>query len=230
MILLNPSYEILTPLDGGEILRKIEAIGRVCYKSEDRITPESAGTFVQMLLNNQHLSVLEHFSFSVRFIIDRGVSHELVRHRLASFSQESTRYCNYGLDKFGNQVSFIIPFCLQDLLNPGHYPITWYGDTPMFSEVKVGPIREQTVIWLQAMAYAERAYLDLLDRGYTPQSARAVLPNSLKTEIVVTANLREWILILTQRTSKKAHPDMVNVMYPLLKDLQSQVPIIFDDI
>ena len=205
MKLIKPSYEILTPINGDEILRTLEVAGRTCYKSEDKITDESAKAFVAKIIKSGHHSVIEHISLSIRFITDRGVSHELVRHRLASFSQESTRYCNYSKDKFGNECTFIKPsgFLRDDMT---------YG------------------IWTDAMFAAEAYYFDLLASGATPQEARSVLPNSLKTEIVVTTNLREWRLILNQRTSPQAHPDMRELMLPLLAELKDSYPVFFGDI
>lgn len=174
-----------------------------------------------MLIKSGHESVLEHESISVRFICDRGVSHELVRHRLASFSQESTRYCNYSKDKFDNQVTFIIPNWLD--INDG-----FETTADVVRQMKsLHPIYWQ-FYW--TLAIAETSYLQLLKSGWTPQQARSVLPNSLKTEIVVTANLREWRLILKQRTSNAAHPQMRELMCPLLEELKQKLPVIFNDI
>lgn len=205
MKIISASYEILTPLDGAEILRKIELAGRVCYKSEDKISDGSAERFVRSIIERGHESVLEHVSISVRFIVDRGVSHELVRHRVASFSQESTRYCNYSKDGFGEEIAVISP-CFLDENMDGYWS------------------------WILACEYAEEKYFDLLSYGLTPQEARSVLPNSLKTEVVMTADLREWRHILRLRTDKAAHPSMREVMIPLLAELKDRVPVIFDDI
>lgn len=209
MRIVKAGYEIMDPLNGEEILRKIERCGRVCYKSEEKITESSGKKFVADILKRGHESVMEHFSFSVRFICDRGVSHEIVRHRIASFSQESTRYCNYG--KSG-EVVFIAPNA-----------IFYVGDTADEEYAKYA-------LWELAMQDAESKYLHLLDNGATPQEARSVLPNSLKTEIIMTANLREWRHFLKLRTGKGAHPQMREVAIPLLKELQSIIPIVFDDI
>lgn len=208
MKLIKASFEILTPIDGEQILKNIEIAGRTCYKSEDRITEDSSHKFVQMLLGRQHESVIEHQSISVKFICDRGVSHELVRHRLASFSQESTRYCNYSKDKFGNELTFIKPEWLTNKKETD-------------SDVRT---------FVLLLEHCEASYFKLLELGWQPQQARAILPNSLKTEIVVTANLREWRTILKQRTSTAAHPQMRELMVPLLQELKTKIPIIFDDI
>jgi len=212
--IIKPSYEILAPpgMDefpsGTEILEFIERAGRTCYKSEDRITPGSAEKFARMLVHERkHHSVIEHVSMSVRFVIDRGVSHELVRHRLCAFSQESTRYCNYAKDKFGEEITVIEP--------------CFWGGVENSS-------RRRT--WRDACQAAEDAYFWQLNSGATSQEARSVLPNSLKTEIVVTANLREWRHILTLRAGKAAHPQMREVMVPLLADLKTRIPVVFDNI
>ena len=219
MKLIKPSFEILTPIDGEQILKNIEIAGRTCYKSEDKITEDSAHKFVQMLLGRQHESVIEHQSISVKFICDRGVSHEIVRHRLASFSQESTRYCNYSKDKFGNELTFIIP-CWMNITE------TIIDEKQVYNvDVTDGGIE-----YISLLTKAQDTYFQLLAKGWQPQQARTVLPNSLKTEIVVTANLREWRTILKQRTSQAAHPQMRELMVPLLQTLKEKIPIIFDDI
>lgn len=205
MKIINASYRIETRIDGAEILKRIEKAGRTCYKSEDRTTDESAKAFVRKLIERGHESVLEHESITVRFVCDRGVSHEIVRHRIASFSQESTRYCNYSNDRFGSELTFIKPCFFKEA--KGAY-CSWYN----------------------TMDFAECAYFDMLEDGCTPQEARSVLPNSLKTEVVMTANLREWRHFLKLRTAPAAHPQMRELTVPLLHELQRQIPVIFDDI
>jgi thymidylate synthase (FAD) len=227
MKLIKPSYQILTKLDGPEILRNIEVAGRTCYKSEEKITEDSAEALAARLIKSGHHSVIEHQSFSVRLICDRGVSHEVVRHRLASFSQESTRYCNYSKDKFDNQLTFILPpWC--DIAE-GEYKVSFFGNT--VSNPHDIPILEDTdLVWFLMMAKCEKAYNTLIQEGWKPQEARSVLPNSLKTEIVVTANLREWRTIFSQRCAIAAHPQMRELMQPLLAEVQSKIPIIFNEI
>lgn len=202
MKIIEPYYVIETPIDGEAILQHIEKCGRTCYKSEDKITQDSARAFVAKLIKSGHESVIEHFSFTVRFIFDRGVSHEIVRHRLASFSQESTRYCNYGK---ADEITVIRP-CFWDLDS------------------------NEGIMWAAAMKQAEDYYMHLIGRGASPQEARSVLPNSLKTEIVVSENLREWRTIFKQRTANAAHPQMRQLMIPLLWELREKIPVIFDDI
>ena len=215
MKIIKPSYEILTPISDGGIkeLQHIEKIGRVCYKSEDRITDdgESAKKFVKMLISNGHEAMIEHSSLSVKFVVDRGVSHELVRHRIASFAQESTRYCNYSKDKFGNEITVILP---------------------CFFDTGMGILSNSLVYqeWKSACECAEERYFNLLKMGATPQQARTVLPNSLKTEITITANYREWRNFFKLRTAEASHPQMREVTIPLLKELKTLIPIIFDDI
>ena len=205
MKIINAGYEFITPIDGSIILQRIEQAGRVCYKSEDKITNDSAIKFAQNIIARGHEAVLEHCSFTVKFIVDRGVSHEIVRHRVASYCQESTRYCNYSKDKFGNEITVIKP-CFWDEES------------------------EQYKIWEEAIRFSESDYFHLLNTGATPQEARAVLPNSLKTEVVMTADIREWRHFLKLRTSSAAHPQIREVAIPLLKELQKKIPVLFDDI
>ena len=205
MRIIKPYYKIVVPLDSSSIIKHIEQCGRVCYKSEGKSTNDSAERFVQNLIKRGHESVLEHYSFSVRFVCDRGVSHEIVRHRLASYSQESTRYCNYSNDKFRSEITVIEPCFLAE--NSRGYEM-----------------------WENACKQAEEAYFSLLDWGCTPQEARSVLPNSLKTEVVMTANIREWRHFLKLRTAPEAHPQMRELTVPLLEELQKEIPVLFDDI
>lgn len=205
MRIIPPSYEILAMQDGREMVRNIELAGRTCYKSEDRITDDSAGKFVKMILKSGHESVIEHASVSVRFVCDRGVTHELVRHRLAAYSQESTRYCNYSKDKFGDEITVI-------------RPLFWKPGEPQYER------------WERAMRAAEAAYMDLVKAGARPEEARSVLPNSLKTEIVMTANLREWRHVFSLRCASRAHPQIREVMLPLLAEMRERIPAVFDDV
>ena len=205
MKIVKAGFEIMDPLNGEEILKKIERVARVCYKSEDKITTGSAEKMVRGLIKRGHEAMLEHFSFSVKFTVDRGVSHELVRHRIASFAQESTRYCNYGHE---GEITVIKPLYLSDC-------------------------GEDYNLWRKACVVAEKQYLDMLAYRFSPQEARAVLPNSLKTEVVMTANLREWRHFFSLRacgTTGKPHPQMLEVAVPLLKEVKSLIPVVFDDL
>lgn len=194
-------YVVVDVINPPLIMKSLEMRGRVCYKSESRITPDSADRFVAGLIKRGHESVIEHEKVSARFIVDRGVSHEIVRHRIASYSQESTRYCNYGHDK---EITVIEPYFFNEGI-------------------------EQN-IWYQACKTAEKCYMDLIAAGATPQMARSVLPNSLKTEIEVTFNLREWRHFFGLRCSSAAHPQMQQVAIPLFLHLRARLPIIFGDI
>lgn len=209
MKIIKSSVEFITPIDGEKILKHIELCGRTCYKSEDLITEDSAKKFCQNIIKRGHEAVLEHCDFTVRFICDRGVSHEIVRHRLAAYCQESTRYCNYSKDKFDNEITVIEP-C--------------YFTTSDDKE------KEGYDYWYNACEYAERQYFNLLEVGCTPQEARAVLPNSLKTEVVMTANIREWRHFFKLRCSPAAHPQMREVAIMLLNQCKEKIPILFDDI
>lgn len=205
MKIIPPSFEIMDNINGQDMIRKIEQFGRVCYKSESNISDSSAEGFIRNIIKNGHESVIEHEKISVKIICDRGVSHELVRHRIASYSQESTRYCNYYKDKFGKELTLI-------------KPVFWDEDSEEFG------------IWLNAMKNIEKAYFSLIEAGAKPQEARSILPNSLKTEIIVTMNLREWRHFFKLRTSERAHPQMREITCPLLKTFQQLIPIIFEDI
>ncbi len=205
MKVIQQSYEILTDLsDQIKILKDIERAGRVCYKSENNITDDSCIKFCKMLCERGHEAMLEHTQLSVKFIVDRGISHEIVRHRLFSFAQESTRYCNYSKDKFGNEIKVISP---GDCLDP----VTYH-------------------IWHETCMVAEHAYFGLLANGAKPEIARGVLPTSLATEIVVTGNIREWRHFFRLRCDSRAHPQMVSISRKLLDDLKSKIPVLFDDI
>lgn len=206
MKIIKAGYEILTNLNGLEILKHIERIGRVCYKSEDKITDDSCLAFVKMLLDRGHEAMIEHYSFSVKFTCDRGVSHEIVRHRIAAFAQESTRYCNYSKSKFGNEITVIAPVFFNS-----DFSQAWDA-------------------WKKGCEAAEETYFRLINDGAAPQEARSVLPNSLKTEIVMTANLREWRHFFKLRTADAAHPQMREITRPLLSELQRLIPVVFDDI
>lgn len=232
MKLIKPSYEILTPLNGAEILRTLEVAGRTCYKSEDKITEDSAKKFVATLIKSGHHSVIEHCSFSVRLICDRGILAEITRHRISSFSVESTRFCNYSKDKFGNELTFIIPCWSETLLEGSYNDDLGYDYMWNSNDAALPALNCNTVdgMFMGVLNKAELNYFGLLAHGWSPQQARSVLPNSLKTEIVITANLREWRTIFTQRCALAAHPQMRELMHPLLKDIKSQIPIVFDDI
>jgi thymidylate synthase (FAD) len=200
----NLRHEVVCGLDGDKIIKHIELCARTCYKSEDKIGDGTAAKLVRKLVSLGHGAMLEHWSVTVRFVCDRGVSHELVRHRLASYAQESTRYCNYGGGKFGGEIKVI----------------------PMLE----GLTSEQIERRMSLYRYMESVYIDEIAEGVKPQQARDNLPTCLKTEIVVTANLREWRHIFRLRTSSKAHPQIRVLLEPLLHEMRREIQIIFDDI
>lgn len=205
MKIVKPSVEILTPINGERILNYIETIARTCYQSQQS---NNNHNLVKSLIRSEHFAMLEHYGITVKFITDRGISHEIVRHRLASFAQESTRYCNYIKDKFGNEISVIKP---QELVK-GSF---------------------EYIVWKKQCEQAEKAYFKLVDNGVKPETARSVLPTSLKTTIVMTANIREWRHFLNLRaigTTGKPHPDMQALAIDLLNQFKSKIPILFDDI
>ncbi len=201
MEILKPSFVIEDEIDGERILKNLERYARVCYKSEDKITPDSARKLIIAILKSGHESVIEHEKVTVRIICDRGVSHEIVRHRIASYSQESTQYCNYR----SRGIQIIEPFFFA-------------SDNKKYQ------------MWLRAMRTCEEAYNALIDAGASPSEARSVLPNSLKTEIVVTCNLREWRHFFKLRCSKRDHPQMREIATSLLREFKRRIPILFDDI
>ena len=218
MKIIKPSAMILTNISDGGIkeLQFIEQAARTCYKSEDKITQdgESAKRLVTALIKSGHEAMLEHSQLSVKFVVDRGISHELVRHRLFSFAQESQRFCAYNKDKFSNEITFIEPIFYQ--ATEEHF--------------KDAALIDRYEEWAGACQEAEKSYFRLLKMGASAQEARNVLPNSTKTEIVVTGNYREWRNFFKLRVDKAAHPQMREVTRPLLAELQRRIPIVFDDI
>ncbi len=205
MKIVKPGFIIETQIDPNRVMQQIEKAGRTAYKSEAKISDDSAKDFVAMIIRLGHESVLEHFSITVRLIVDRGVTHEIVRHRIASYTQESTRYCNYSKGKFGGEITVIEPFF-------------WEKSS------------EKYKLWERAMQAAEDIYIKLIKNGASPQEARSVLPNSLKTEIVMTMNLRQWRHFFKLRTHSSSHPQMREVVVPLLDELKKKLPSVFDDI
>ena len=212
MIIQKPAVEVLSTESYEDMLRRIERIGRVCYKSEDRIEEGSAEKFIRGIIRRGHESVIEHGSITVKFICDRGVTHEIVRHRIASYSQESTRYCNYVKEKFGSQITCI------DLATGFRYDLS--GETD----------RKKYEVWQRAMENAERSYFQMIELGATPQEARSVLPNSLKTELVATMNLREWRHFFRLRADAAAHPQCREVAQMLLERFAKDYPVFFADL
>lgn len=206
MRIINPYVEV-PKINGEQLLRNIEEAGRTCYKSEGAITSDSYRPFIEMIMKSGHHSMFEHEKVTVRIICDRGVTHEIVRHRLAAYSQESTRYCNYSGERFGNEITVIEPFFFEN-----------YEDKKLYR------------LWKEACEQSEQYYFHLLKQGAIPQEARSVLPNSLKTEIVVTYNLREWRHFFSLRADGAAHPQMQQIAIPLLLHFKQELSPLFDDI
>lgn len=219
MKLIKPYTEILTTINGSQILKDIERVARTCYKSEDKISEDdsSAREIVSKLLKRGHEAMIEFGDITVKFVCDRGVSHEIVRHRVASYAQESTRYCNYGKD---NEVTFIEP-CWMNLERI---------QTDTHGEVINVDITSAEGVFIKSILKSQDAYLELLKMGWSPQQARSVLPNSLKTELNVKMNIREWRHFFKMRCSNAAHPQMQELTRPLLKQFQELIPLLFDDI
>lgn len=212
MNIINPSIEIIDAPSYETMLQKIERIGRVCYRSEDKITEDSAEQFVRGIIKRGHESVIEHCSISVKVICDRGVTHEIVRHRIASYSQESTRYCNYTDGKFNGQITFIDP----------RSGFGWDLNTERGANL--------WKVWNKAMDASEWSYRQMIKYGATPQEARSVLPNSLKTELVITTNPREWRHFLRLRTSPAAHPQMREIANMIRDEFVKRYPVFFEEV
>lgn len=209
MKVIEPYYVIEEEIDAQKIMKTIERAGRTCYKSEHNISDGSAEKFIANILKRGHESVIEHEKITVRFICDRGVTHEMVRHRIASYSQESTRYCNYANDKFGNELTFI---------------------NPCFWDKEKAEDKAKYDIWEKAMQNIENEYNELIALDAKPEEARSILPNSLKTEIVVTMNLRSWRHFFKLRTAPNAHPQIRQVANALLAEFKEKLPVIFGDL
>jgi len=209
MKIIQPSYEILTSLNREGILKHLEICGRTCYKSEDKITDDSASKFVSNLVKRGHLAMIEFFDIQVRFIHNRGFSHEVVRHRLCSFAQESTRYVDYK-----NDIQVIQPYWMDESFMDR-------DDQNYCLDVKAD------AEWKKAIYTSITSYMNLRAFGYSPQAARGVLPNDIKTEIVVKANLREWKTIFELRCPEAAHPDMRRIMIPLREEFRKILPEIY---
>jgi thymidylate synthase (FAD) len=224
----------MTPINGVEILKFLEKVARTCYKTEGNITEDSYIRLITKLVDRKHEAMLEHFSLTIKFICDRGVSHELVRHRLASFAQESTRYCNYSANKKG--MVFIQPCWFSRDITGEYdpdkkvYPFdSEHGLEQAMASDYINLLTYPESVWFNQMLGIERDYNYLtVEKDWKPEEARSILSNSLKTEIVITANLREWMHIIDLRAAPTAHPQMRELMLPLLIDLYTRIPILFN--
>ena len=204
MIIIDPKIEVEN-YDGKKIMKRLERACRTCYRSEDKVTDTSYSNLLKNCINRGHESILEHEKISIRMLCDIGVYKDLTRHRIASFSIESTRYCNYGKDKFDNQIRFIKPVNMKE------------GTT-------------EFEFWRNCMEDIEEAYLDMTKLGCTPDQMRMILPHSTAAEVNMTANIREWKHVLTLRCTKHAHPAINQLLIPLLLKFKEDMPEIFDNI
>ena len=206
MKLIKPKVEILDNINGEDILKRIEQVARTCYKSEDKISEDSSSArkLVTNLINSKHEAMLEFVDITVKFTCSRSIAQEITRHRLASFAMESQRFCAYNKDKFGNEVTFVLP--------------SWVNDN------------ESTELFIQTLKNTELTYFELLNKGLKAQESREVLPNATKTELNMKANLREWRHFFNLRCSQAAHPDIRVLALDLLKQFHDRIPIIFDDL
>lgn len=231
MLVIKPSYTIVNEPDWDEVIISLEKAIRTCYKSEKKIDAGTADRLIRSIIERGHESTLEHANMTVRFVCDRGVSHEMVRHRLCSFSQESTRYVNYSPEGKNNEgdMQFILPGWIDN-----KWVGVWTEETitQAFTHPEIGPIPEDfpEAVWLFGCAGAQRHYNQLINLGWKPEQARSVLPNSLKTEIVVTTNMRDWRHIFHLRCDRTAHPQMRELMVPLWCELRRKCPTLFDSV
>ena len=207
MKVVKPDWHIaaMTEADPARLMKHLEAMGRICYQSEDAITDNSYDNFLRSVIKRGHEAVLEHATVTAVVVCDRGITHEIVRHRIASYCQESTRYCNYSKGKFGNELTVVEP------------PFWDKGST-------------EYATWKHACEVAEAAYFDLLSVGCTPQQARDVLPTSTKTQIGITMNIREWRHFFRLRCSPAAHPQMIEIALKGLVEFYDYFPCLFEDI
>ena len=222
--IVKPKFQILSRLNERSILRHLERCGRTCYKSEDKITDDSCYKFIKMLLSKGHESVIEHYNISIKFVCSRALSHQLVRHRLCSFSEQSQRYCNFETKV---DMGIIQPYWLDES------DIKKIRNKSFSSVLQIpNKISKKCQYWLESVIDSAVTYGILLrsHSEMTPQQARSLLPNAAKTEIVCTANLRQWRHILKLRTSKGADPEIRELMIPLLRKLQEKLPTLFSDI
>lgn len=214
MKLIKPKVEILDRLDERGVINRIATVARTCYKSEDYSTIQKDKALVKRLIDSKHDAMLEFVDITVKFTTDRAIANELVRHRMASYAQESTRYCNYSKDKFDNELTFIIPS---------------QAETNQFNQILTDDA-EAFPSFKDALEMAEAYYMTLIHKGWTAEQARSVLPLCTKTEINMKANLREWRHFFRLRCNKHAHPDMRVLALDLLKQMHDKLPTIFEDI
>lgn len=230
MRLIKPKVEILDRIDGDQVIADITTAARTCYKSEDVRTKEKDKALVKRLIESKHEAMLEFSDVTVKFTTSIGITREIIRHRLSSFANESTRYCNYNKDKFNSEITFIIPSYLD--IPEGNYTY-WDGDWVDMDKMKIQlPADDKNTVsnWLFALNYAETTYQILSNKGWKAEQAREVLPMSTKSELCMKANLREWRHFFELRCSTAAHPDIRVLALDLLKQMHEKIPVIFDDL
>lgn len=204
MKIIEPKIEV-EKFDGKKVMKRIERACRTCYRSEGSITEDSYKTLLKNCITRGHESVLEHEKITIRMICDLGVYKDLTRHRIASFSVESTRYCNYGKDKFDNELKFIKPCNIEE-------------NSSLYDK------------WLNSLEIIEKNYLDMSNEGAKADQLRMILPHSIAAEVTMTANIREWKHILALRTTNHAHPAIQQLLIPLLLLFKKEMPEIFEDV
>ena len=230
MKIIDPTFEYIAAPTREEAYRTIATAMRNCYRAELNAMPATDEQMVEKAVRLKHLSLLEFVDVSVNITCDRGVTHELVRHRLCSFAQESTRYCNYSGEKFGRELTFVRPAGKSEQIL-GTHTIEWNNLIGTRVEGQINPeLDSGTNVFFWHLALAERDCMWLLDAGWTPQEARSVLPNSLAAKIAVKANLREWIHIFRMRCDTPAHPDMRATMTPILVSMLDLYPVVFQPV
>lgn len=205
--IVEPSVEIITELNGDKILKTIERAARTCYKTEDNISEdtESAKKMISKLIEMGHTAMIEFADVHVILTADTGVLKDLTRHRHCSFAVESTRYCNYSKGKFGNEITVIKPCNIEE-------------GTKEYD------------LWLDCMNNIETTYNQMAELGCKPDQLRMLLPHSLKCNINLKANVREWRHIFSLRCAKAAHPSVQEIMKMVLVEFHKQIPILFDDL
>jgi len=218
--IIEQSFEYIEPVDGVAMCKLIEKAGRECWKSGDKITEDSYKDFIRMILQAGHLSVIEHCKITVKVTTSRDISHQLVRHRISSYSQTSQRYVNYA--KKG--LEFVLPLAFANI------KISNNNSAIAASDYSDDNQREAFKAWLLALQVAERSYNRMIELGLKPQTARSVLPNAAATTIVITNNLRQWRHFFEERCSTAAQPEMQELAKAILKSFALGVPIIFDDL
>lgn len=228
MKIIKPYHIIESEIDTQYVMQLLEKAGRNCYRSDNLITENSADKFIKAIIDRGHLSILEHFSITIRLVTSRAVLAQISRHRMNVLSVESQRYCNYNKDKFDNGITFVKPTWVNDDIL-GEYDIKWAGVYGFDHDVS-SKIDKPTNRWFWNCAVSERDYLRLLHEGWVPEQAREVLNNSTKTEIVMTANLRQWRAIFNQRCKMDAQSEIRLLLTDVLNEFKEKLPVVFGDL